>query len=136
MRGRFRGNSIVIVTCVIAAVACTPGWELPDRSDVGVQREEKRIATMLETTGAVLTEPGGDCEVRLLGRNGATSYVWAACDRALPGSSREGASVPARIRQGAVDLPEDGEGYGDSVEELFPPGLAALILNDQERLRP
>lgn len=126
----------VAAVTMVAGLACTPGWVLPDRSDPAVQAEEKRVATLLETTGAVLTKPGGECNVRLLGREGTTSYVWALCSRPLPGRQEEGVSVAARVRPDGVDLPEDGSRYGDSVHELFPRGLAQLILNDQERLQP
>jgi hypothetical protein len=132
LTGGFRGSRFVVVVLAIAAVACTPKWELPDRSDPAVKREEQRVAGELERSDVVLWEPGGRCDVRLLGKETTTSYVWAHCE--LP--SGAATSLPARVRPDGIDTPEDGSGFGPSVRELFPPGLAELILNDPDRLRP
>lgn len=90
------------------------------------------MADLLETSGAVLGEPGGRCDVRVLGMEGDTSYAWAECQSRTAGA----ASVPVRVDGEDIQLPEDGSGYSDSVRGLFPPGLAKAISDREEHLRP
>ena len=80
----------------------------------------------------MLGDPGGRCEVRLLGSRDQTDYVWAEC------SAKDGAaaSMPVRVGPNGIELPEDGSGYGDSIRQLFPRALADDILEHQEGLRP
>lgn len=112
--------------------ACGSAWTLPDRGRGVVRDEEARVAALLESTGAVLGDPGGRCRVRLLGTEGKTSYAWAKCSSKRFG----GASMPVRVDGENVDQPEDGAGYADSVRDLFPDGLADEILDGSERLKP
>lgn len=125
---------------VIGAVACSstaPEWTLPDREDPVVQAEEDRLADVVERSGVVWDTFGQmTCEVRLLGADGDASFVWAMCGVGLSEGGRSALSLPLRIEGEDVTEARDGSEFDDSVREMFPPGLAELVFDDQEALRP
>lgn len=126
-------NRLAVGALVVLA-ACTsegPDWQLPDRNAAEVQAEERRIAELLASEGYILSEPGGRCDVRLLGSEDQFRYVWAECTK---GSAS--ASYPVVVSPDGVAQPKDGSEYADSIRLLFPRGLADDILEHQDRLRP
>jgi hypothetical protein len=89
-------------------------------------RERQLAADLVEA------ERAASCDVRLLGTDGATSYVWGECR--YPDGSQ--VSTPFRLRNGHADSPGDGSAYGPSVHRLFPEAMARVVLADPDRLRP
>ncbi|MCU1455248.1 MAG: hypothetical protein JWN46_3394 [Acidimicrobiales bacterium] len=106
-------------------------YRLAGRSEPGVRTEEARITLLLERSRAVIVPPGR-CRVRLLGRAGAASFVWAFCTYGRD----SGVSVPLRIDGTRVTVPGDGSFYSPSVRRMFPRGLADLALAHDDKLRP
>lgn len=72
------------------------------------------------------------CDVRLLGRNGSESYVWATCT----GPSFGGVSAPMRVTDTELTMPRDGSLYADDIRAMFPSDLAELVLEDSMQVRP
>jgi hypothetical protein len=109
-------------------------YQLPDRNTPAVQAEERRLAALLPDR--LLWAPG-TCRVRLLGREGSSSFAWAACEitptAELPSG---GVSMPVRVDGDQVRKPVDGAGYADSIKSMFPRDLADAMRHDHERLRP
>lgn len=89
------------------------------------------MATLLAAPGVVVRS-GGRCAVRLLGTDGGTSFAFVSCS----GDNGEGAGVPVRVEGDRVRIPEDGGGYTDDVEEMFPKGIAELILERSPLISP
>jgi hypothetical protein len=87
---------------------------------------------MLLERSRVVIVPPGRCRVRLLGRDGAASFVWAFCTY----GRASGVSVPLRIDGTRVTMPGDGSGYSGSVRTMFPRRLADLVLAHGDELRP
>ncbi|MCP3976539.1 MAG: hypothetical protein GY720_18785 [bacterium] len=102
---------------------------LPDRTSADVQAEEQRIAALLESTTDIWIP--GECNVRLLGQEGSTSYAWADCSDGLAGTS-----LPLRIDTEQVAAPGDGSIFSDDVTTMFPSELAEAILARDERIFP
>ncbi|WP_410817213.1 hypothetical protein [Micromonospora sp. 050-3] len=110
-----------------------PPYALPDRDAADVRAEEERLATLLP---AELLGGPGTCEVRLLGRDGSSSFAWAHCE-AAPGTGPVfGLSIPVRVDDDRVTQPGDGSEYSASVRRMFPERLAEAVLEDDGRLRP
>ncbi|MET7669729.1 hypothetical protein [Micromonospora luteifusca] len=109
-----------------------PPYPLPDRNATDVRAEEERLATLLPFE--LLGGPG-TCKVRLLGRDGSSSFAWAHCEAAGPGVVT-GVSVPVRVDGDRVTQPGDGSAYPPSVRRMFPERLAEAVLNDNSRMRP
>ncbi len=124
----------------MVAVACSspqPEWTLPDRDDPAVRAEESRLADVVEGSGVVWDDFGQmSCEVRLLGSEREASFVWAECGVDIAEGGRAALSVPLRIEGGDVTEARDGSEFDDSVRKMFPPGLAALVFDDPDALRP
>ncbi|MCG5441530.1 hypothetical protein NIE79_001655 [Micromonospora sp. NIE79] len=110
-----------------------PPYALPDRHAADVRAEEERLATLLPVE--LLGGPG-TCEVRLLGRDGTSSFAWAHCEAALEGGIGSGVSTPVRVDGDRVTQPGDGSEYSVSVRRMFPERLAEAVLEDDGRLRP
>ncbi|MDG4839813.1 hypothetical protein O7631_25070 [Micromonospora sp. WMMD967] len=110
-----------------------PPYPLPDRNAADVRAEEERLARLLP--GELLGGPG-TCEVRLLGRDGASSFAWAHCEAAPGPGFTTGVSVPVRVDGERVTQPGDGSEYSASVRRMFPGRLAEAVLHDDGRLRP
>lgn len=127
-----RTLSGMLILVGMMASSCQGQWQLPDRTNPAVLQEEQRLATLLGASDDVLSTGGGNCEVRLLGRDGETSYAWAHCEH----GGGEGASVPVRVDGRSVRVPGDGSDYSEDVEALFPGRLADEILEHDDRLRP
>ena len=129
---RMKMTLAVLMAGAVLVPGCQSSWRLPDEGDPSVVQEEQRLAALLGTSDDVLGVPGGDCDVRLLGRDGETAYAWAHCESADAGS----ASVPVRVDGDSVRQPGDGAQYSDDVRALFPSRLADEILERPDRLRP
>ncbi|RAO51496.1 hypothetical protein LUPAC06_06181 [Micromonospora saelicesensis] len=110
-----------------------PPYPLPDRNAADVQAEEERLATLLP--GTLLSGPG-TCDVRLLGREGPSSFAWAHCEAAPGPGVPFGMSIPVRVDGERVTQPGDGSDYSASVRRMFPERLADAVLEDDRRLRP
>ncbi len=121
------------LTVVVLAACSEPQYLLPDRSKADVQAEEQRLALLLP--GQLLDGPG-TCGVRLLGREGSSSFVWARCESSRPPDVRSAVSVPVRVDGDQVSKPQDGEEYSASVKRMFPGQLAEAILDAPDRLHP
>jgi hypothetical protein len=129
----------IVLGLLVAGCSDEPdaSWQLPDRDDPSVLAEEARLAAVVEASDVVWHTFGPmACDVRLLGAEAAASFVWAECGVDLDDGGRSGLSVPLRIEGDTVIEALDGDLYADSVEEMFPPALADLVLDDQEPLRP
>lgn len=109
-------------------------WTLPDRTSPAVLREEARLGKLVARSGKVVDAEGARCEVRLLGNDGETSYVWARCMNDK--GSVSGVSLPMRVDGRSLSLPQDGTDHAESIRRLFPPALAEAILTDRARLKP
>ncbi|WP_430502539.1 hypothetical protein ACQRWP_13345 [Micromonospora trifolii] len=110
-----------------------PPYALPDRNAADVRAEEERLATLLP---AELLGGPGTCEVRLLGRDGSSSFAWAHCEAAPGVGDVFGLSIPVRVDGDRVTQPGDGSEYSTSVRRMFPERLAEAVLKDDGRLRP
>ncbi|MEU7775517.1 hypothetical protein AB0C44_29735 [Micromonospora taraxaci] len=110
-----------------------PPYPLPDRNAADVRAEEDRLVTLLPVE--LLGGPG-TCEVRLLGRDGSSSFAWAHCEAAPGAGVVSGVSVPVRVDGDRVTQPGDGSEYSASVHRMFPEQLAEAVLDDDGRLRP
>ncbi|WP_433308561.1 hypothetical protein ACQP0U_18185 [Micromonospora sp. CA-269861] len=110
-----------------------PPYPLPDRNAADVQAEEERLATLLP--GELLGGPG-TCKVRLLGRDGSSSFAWAHCEAAPGHGVVSGLSLPVRVDGDRVTQPGDGSAYAPSVRRMFPERLAEAVLDDETKLRP
>ncbi len=96
--------------------------------------EEARLAEVLGKPGAILYGVAGSCKVRLLGRNGTSSYAWASCTEV--GGDGQTASIPVRVDEDRVVTPQDGSEYGPSVRRMFPRKLADYVLIHPDSVRP
>ncbi|WP_410810275.1 hypothetical protein [Micromonospora sp. 067-2] len=115
-------------------VGCSePPYALPDRSTAAVQAEEERLAALLP--GELLDGPG-TCKVRLLGREGSSSYAWARCEGTPEPGLTSGVSLPVRVDGDLVTQPLDGIAHADSVRRMFPERLAEAVLDDPDRMQP
>ncbi|MGW3887973.1 hypothetical protein ACWD69_04730 [Micromonospora chokoriensis] len=112
---------------------CSEPYALPDRNAPDVQAEEERLATLLP---AELLGGPGTCEVRLLGRDGSSSFAWAHCEAAPGVGDVFGVSMPVRVDGERVTQPGDGSEYSASLRRMFPEQLAEAVLDDDGRLRP
>lgn len=123
--------SFLWLALVLAVLTACSGTELmlPDRTNVAVQAEEQRIATLLRSTTNVWIP--GECNVRLLGQEDPTSYVWADCSDGLSGTS-----LPLRIDGEQVSAPGEGSLFLDDVTRMFPAELADAIFARDERIFP
>ncbi|MFG3643839.1 hypothetical protein ACGF3C_26595 [Micromonospora sp. NPDC047762] len=110
-----------------------PPYALPDRDAAEVQAEEARLTTLLPVE--LLGGPG-TCEVRLLGRDGSSSFAWAHCEAAPGVGIVSGVSVPVRVDGDRVTQPGDGSEYSASVRRMFPERLAEKVLDDDTDVRP
>ncbi|RZT78999.1 hypothetical protein EV382_2195 [Micromonospora violae] len=108
-------------------------YPLPDRDAADVRAEEERLATLLP---AELLGGPGTCNVRLLGRDGSSSFAWAHCDAAPGPAGVWSVSVPVRVDGDQVTQPGDGAEYSAGVRRMFPERLADAVLHDDGRLRP
>ncbi|WP_157181116.1 hypothetical protein [Actinopolymorpha alba] len=127
------GVSVALLTGVVAGCS-QPPYQLPDRTTQAVQAEERQIAARLP---AMLFQGPGRCQVRFLGREGSSAFVWAVCASApTAGVPSEGLSMPLRLDEDQVVKPADGAGYADSVKRMLPPGLSDLVLREHDKLRP
>jgi hypothetical protein len=108
-------------------------YPLPDRGTAAVQAEEARLAALVPDK--LLGGPG-TCKVRLLGRDGSSSYAWALCEGTPTAGVASAVSVPVRVDGDQVSRPVDGAGYSASVKSMFPRRLANAVLNDPGRLGP
>ncbi|HEU0132487.1 MAG TPA: hypothetical protein VFQ85_15995 [Mycobacteriales bacterium] len=125
-----RAPAATAVLAVLLLGACTRTVDdLPDRADPAVHAEEQRLAALLGR-GAVLSRPG-PCAVRLLGRDGATSYAWAECR-----VGDEAVSLPVRVDGERVRYPGDGGAFARDVRRLFPRRLEDVILRAPDGVRP
>ncbi|MFG1866954.1 hypothetical protein [Micromonospora arborensis] len=109
-----------------------PPYPLPDRNATDVRAEEERLAALLPLE--LLAGPG-TCKVRLLGREGSSSFAWAHCEATGAGVVT-GVSVPVRVDGDRVTQPGDGSEYPPSVRRMFPERLAEAVLDHDRRLRP
>lgn len=77
----------------------------------------------------------GGCTVRLLGRQGTASFVWAKCDAR---DSSYSTSMPLRVIGPKITKPVDDAGFSDSVRKMFPQDLADYVVANQDSpsLRP
>jgi hypothetical protein len=117
-----------------AAASCTSSaYELPAESP-DVRAMEHRLAGVVEPAARaeLRSDAAGSCQLRLLGGDDITSYVWAEC-RFPIGSAL---STPFRVTGEQAEAPRDGNEYASSVSRLFPRDLARAILSDPDRLRP
>ncbi|MGC5323445.1 hypothetical protein ACPXB5_32440 [Micromonospora arida] len=110
-----------------------PPYALPDRNAADVRAEEERLATLLP---AELLNGPGTCEVRLLGRDGSSSFAWAHCEAAPGVGDVFGVSIPVRVDGDRVTQPGDGSDYSASVRRMFPERLAEVVLDDDTNVRP
>ncbi len=120
----FAGAIVLLLTSVSA---CSSPPVLPDRTNPAVKAEEARLARLLGADRSILGEPGV-CTVRLLGQRAGASFVWAHCAAPVPQGTA--ASLPLRIDGSKVTIPEDGEGFADSVRQMFPTDLAEFVLEE------
>jgi hypothetical protein len=134
--GSMSRRSIVGIGLMVGLMSgCSePPYQLPDRSAPAVQDEETRLAALLPDR--LLWGPG-TCKVRLLGREGSSSFAWATCEMAPTADVPSGGvSVPVRVDGDQIRMPADGAGYARSVKRMFPRRLADTVLHEAERLRP
>lgn len=135
-------NRRLLICFVVGGLVagCSSPVALPDRTDPGVQAEETRLAELLETTDDFWPPQPRRCSVRLLGQEGATSYVWAHCEGpevvADGQIERPAGSLALRIDGDRVSEPRDGGLYVDDVEEMFPADIAEAIFAHDERIFP
>ncbi|MGC4749617.1 hypothetical protein ACLQ28_28760 [Micromonospora sp. DT201] len=128
-----RRHVVVFGLAIGLLAGCSePPYPLPDRTATDVRAEEERLATLLPLE--LLGGPG-TCKVRLLGREGSSSFAWAHCEAAGPGVVT-GVSTPVRVDGDRVTQPGDGSEYSTSVRRMFPERLAEAVLGDDTRLRP
>jgi hypothetical protein len=130
--------ALVLFAAVVGG--CNDPVNLPDRTDPIVQAEEAGIATFLESADDIWVPQPRRCSVRLLGQEGATSYVWANCegpevvdDGQLERPAQGG---PLRIDGDRVSEPRDGGLRSDDIREMFPAELADAIFAGDERIYP
>lgn len=124
---------VFLCALILASCGWVKGstWQLPDRSEPAVPVEERIVAAAAGAPGAVYGT-GATCEARLLGRTDTASYAWVVCN--YQGSET---SAPVRVDGDRVTVPGDGSRYAEDIEEMFPDGLADLILSSRsERLAP
>lgn len=118
--------AVVLFAVVLLAGCGGNRYALPDREDLEVLAKETRLAEMI---GA--SRGGASCDVRLLDSSGKASFVWADC-LGWNGAT----SGPMRVEDGSVTAPGDGSLYSDDIHTMFPEGLAQLILEHPDELRP
>ncbi|MEU7611664.1 hypothetical protein [Micromonospora sp. NPDC049204] len=129
-----RRHAVRLGLAIALLAGCSEAaYPLPDRNSADVQAEEKRLATLLP--GELLGGPG-TCKVRLLGRDGSSSFAWAHCDAAPGSEGGWSVSVPVRVDGDRVTQPGDGSEYSASVRRMFPERLARVVLDDDGKLRP
>ncbi|MEH0842445.1 hypothetical protein V6U81_08655 [Micromonospora sp. CPCC 205711] len=121
------------LTVGLLAGCSEPQYALPDRGTADVQAEERRLASLLP--GELLSGPG-TCKVRLIGREGSSSFAWAQCEGAPEPGVTSGVSMPVRVDGDKVSRPLDGAEYSASVKRMFPGQLVDAILDDRDKLHP
>lgn len=130
--------AVVLVATVVGG--CSETVDLPDRTDPAVQAEEARIATVLEFTDDIWVPQPRRCSIRLLGHEGAISYVWANCEGpevlADGQLERPAQGGPMRIDGDRVSEPRDGGLRGSDIRDMFPAELADAILAGHEGIYP
>jgi hypothetical protein len=124
-----------VLVAMLTLSACGGSSFTPPQRDAAIRAEEVRTAALVERAerDGFSTVPGA-CRVRVLGIDGAASFVWADCTWSGPPTS--GVSAPYRIDGGKVTLPGQGSGYSASIKANFPADIAAAILDDDAGLRP
>ena len=116
---------------LLLLAGCSATVDLPERTDA-VRAEERRLAAVIEADQrSGFTGQPGACDVRLLRQEGDTSWVWARCTY-----GEGGLSTAFRVRGPTVTAPRDGAGYADSIREVFPDDLAAMVLEHQDEVQP
>jgi hypothetical protein len=124
-----------VASLLLVSPGCVLGssdWSLPDRDDPAVQDEEARLAQVIENSDAVWDDSGPmSCKVRLLGTDDDVRYVNADCR-----SSGAGFVSPLRVEGTRIIQPGDGNLYADSVRQMFPAGLAELVLDRDPAVTP
>lgn len=127
------GIGIVVMVGMMSGCSESP-YQLPDRNTPAVQAEEKRLAARLPDK---LLWGSGTCKVRLLGKEGSSSFAWATCEMTPTADVPSGGiSMPVRVDGDQVRKPADGGGYAESIKRLFPHRLADTVLHEPDRLRP
>jgi hypothetical protein len=119
---------------VVLVSGCGSTVHLPDRSSPEVAAEEARLAELLGKPGAIFPHEG-TCAVRLLGRNGTSSYAWVECTEVGGDHPGWGTSMPVRVDVDRVVVPQEDD-FGPSVGRMFPRKLADYVLNHQAAVRP
>ncbi|GAB3175909.1 hypothetical protein GCM10027259_18160 [Micromonospora palomenae] len=123
-----------LAMAVVLLAGCSePEYVLPDRGTAAVQVEEERLASLLP--GKLLSGPG-TCTVRLLGRDGSSSFAWALCESAPEAGVTSGVSLPVRVDGDQVSRPLDGSEYAASIKRMFPADLAEAVLDSPGRMHP
>ncbi len=92
-----------------------------------MRRAEAELAERIASNNGDAT-----CDVRLLGREGNESYVWATC----MGPSSGGVSAPMLVTDAEITVPRDGSLFAEDIRSMFPPDLASLVLEDSMQARP
>ncbi|MEU4408398.1 hypothetical protein AB0F88_28090 [Streptosporangium sp. NPDC023963] len=135
MYRRYIVGIVGIGVMVTVVSGCSePPYRLPDRNTPAVQAEEKRLAARLPDE--LLWGPG-TCNVRLLGKEGSSSFAWATCSMTPTADVPSGGvSMPVRVDGDQVRKPADGGDYADSVKRMFPHRLADRVLHEPDSLRP
>ena len=131
----FRRYVVGIGVVIGVMSGCSPSpYPLPDRDTPAVLAEEKRLAALLPDE--LLWGPG-TCKVRLLGKEGSSSFAWATCDMTPTADVPSGGlSMPVRVDGDQVRKPADGGGYAESVRRMFPHRLADAVLREPDAFRP
>ncbi|MFN2637721.1 MAG: hypothetical protein ABR585_11895 [Gemmatimonadaceae bacterium] len=116
----------------------------------GVRVEPDSLNTYLAAHKG-FTSRGGEmrCVYRPLGQSGTKVFVWAVCGEllAVDGDLVEGSgmSVPAafdirvdnsKARVTRVEVPEDGSGYGSSIQRIFPASIWPAIFPSGSQDQP
>lgn len=129
-----RGVAVLVV--VVLASGCGGSEFSPPARDAAVRAEEARTAVLVERyeRSGFASSPGR-CDVRVLGIEATTTYVWAACSWKADGRNG-GVSSPFRVVGSQVIPVGMGSEYSVSIRRDFPPAMADAILERQDDLRP
>jgi hypothetical protein len=119
----------------LALSACGAAPYEPPPRTADVVAEEARVEELLERRG-LFGIPDATCSVRLLGREGPSTFVWSTCTATGSEGVESGRSGPVRIDGTRVREPEDGSGYEPSIRAMFPDALAEAVLEGRDGLRP
>lgn len=111
------------LVAVALLASCGEPYAVPDPDDPDVAAAEAELAPVV---GAALD--GATCEVRLIGVEGNSSFVWARCSWTTSDGIRGGMSGPMRVDGTEVQMPGDGSLFEEDVRRLFPADLADVIL--------